>query len=90
MVMTLVASPYVGVIIPNETEQLEAVFGAGIDIGTVEVTEGVDAGIVREVNGVGEVGIRSETRVLEHTTVEDKLEHKSVGAEPAVGTGMGL
>lgn len=83
MVVAGVASPYAGVIILNEIEKFNAVLRAGIDVWAVEVTEGVDACVVRKVDGISEAGIRSETRVLEHPAVEDELEHRRVGAEPA-------
>lgn len=54
---------------------MEAVFGAGIDVGAVEIFKGVDGGVVREVYGVGERRVGCETRVVEHAAVENELEH---------------
>ena len=87
--MAFVSSPNVGTILfLNEIEQLEAVFHAGINVRAVEITERVDATVVREINGVSGVGIGCETRVLEHSTMEDEFEHQGVCAEPTVGLGM--
>lgn len=89
MVVAFVSSPNVGTILfLNEIEQLEAVFHAGINVRAVEITERVDATVVREINGVSGVGIGCETRVLEHSTMEDEFEHQRVCAEPTVGLGM--
>lgn len=90
MVVAFMASPNAGAIVLEKFEQLKAVVGAGIDVGAVEVTEGIDGGIVREIDGVGGVGIGGEAGVLEHAAVEDELQHERVGAEPAVGARMGL
>jgi uncharacterized protein (DUF697 family) len=73
MIVALTASPYGGAVVLEKIEQFEAVVGAGIEVWAVEVTEGVDGGIVREIDGVGGVGIVGETRVLEHAAVEDEL-----------------
>ncbi len=65
-------------------------FGAGIDVWAVEITEGVNSSVVREIDGVSGVGIGCETRVFEHSTMEDELEHHWVCAEPTVGLGVSL
>lgn len=62
---------------------VEAVVGAEVVIiRVVEVAEGVEAGVVREVDGVGGGGVGGQAGVLEHAAVEDELEHEGVGAEP--------
>lgn len=57
MVVTHIPIPQIRVVPGQKFEQIEALLGAGIVIGAVEVAEGVDAGIVREVDGVGGLGI---------------------------------
>lgn len=44
--------------------------------------EGVKGGIVRDVDGVGGGGIGGETRIFEHTAVEEEFEERRVSSEP--------
>lgn len=75
MVMTHFPIPRLGGVGGQELEQIEALLGAGVVIWAVQVAEGVDAGIVREVDGVGGLGICGEAWVFEHPTVENELQH---------------
>lgn len=88
--MARAARPDLGGVLGQEREEIRPVIGAGVDVGSVEVAEGVDAGVVREVDGGGEVRVGGETRVLEDPTVEDEFEEKRVGSVPASGAGVGL
>lgn len=90
VIVAVVSGPDLGGIAAEEVVEIEAVFGAGIDVGAVEESEGVDSGVVGEVDGVGTCGVRSEAGVLEDPTVENELEHVGVGSVPAVGSVVGL
>lgn len=83
------ALPDARVVGPQEAVQIEAVVGAGVDVAAVEVAEGVEAGVVGEEDGVGEIRVRGEAGELEDAAVEDELEHEGVGAEPAAGAVVG-
>lgn len=83
--MAVVSGPYMLRIELKEFEQPESVFRTDIVIGAEEVTEAVDSGVIREVDGVSGGGICCETRVFEHTAVEEEFEHEGVGTEPTVG-----
>lgn len=80
-----------GIPVLEESEEVEAVLGAGVVVvGVVEVAEGIEAGVVREEDGVGAAGVGGEAGVVEHAAVEDELEHEGVGAEPGAGLVVGL
>lgn len=70
------------VMIPEEFVEVEAVLGGGIVIGAVEVVKGVKGGVIREVDGVGGGGIGGETRVFEHTAMEEEFEKGWICTEP--------
>lgn len=91
MVVTAAAAPDRGAVgVGEEVEQIAAVEEAGVLVGAVEVAEGVEAGVVREVDGGGEIGIGGEAGVFEHAAVEDELQHRGVGAVPAAGGVVGF
>lgn len=75
VVVTHVPVPHAGFVVLQEIVQFEAVLGAGVVVRTVEVSQGVDGRVVREVDGVGGIGIWSQTLVFEHPTVENEFEH---------------
>lgn len=70
--------------------QFEAVLEAGIEFGAKEVTNGVDAAVVREEDSVGGAGIGGETWVFKHPSMENELEHQRIGAVPTERIIMGL
>lgn len=88
--MARAARPDLRGVLRQEREKIRPVIGAGVDVGSVEVAERVDAGVVREVDGGGEIRVGREARVLEDPTVENEFEEKRVGSVPASGAGMGL
>lgn len=90
VVMTTASVPRAGAIRLQEVEEVEAVIGAGVDGGAVEIPKGVDAGIVREVDGIGGGGIGGEAWVFEHTAMEEEFQHHGVSSVPAVGAVVGL
>lgn len=73
VVVSHVAVPDLGVVLLEEMEEMEAVVGAGVVVGAVEVAEGVEGGVVREEDGVGFGRVVGEARVLEHAAVEDEF-----------------
>lgn len=88
--MARAARPDLGGVLRQEREKIRPVIRAGVHVGSVEVAERVDAGVVREVDGGGEIRVGREARVLEDPTVENEFEEKRVGSVPASGAGMGL
>lgn len=52
--------------------------------------EGVKGGIVRDVDGVGGGWIGGETRIFEHTAVEEEFEERRVSSEPWVWLVVGF
>lgn len=84
MVVTHVPIPQIGCVGRQKLIQFESVFEAGIDFRAVEEFKGVDAGVIREEDGVGERWIGGETRVFEDPTVENEFEHGRIGAIPTV------
>lgn len=91
MVVAAVAVPDGGAVgVGEEVEQILAVEEAGVLFGAVEVFEGVEGGVVGEVDGGGEMGVGGEAGVLEHAAVEDELEHRGIGAVPAPGGVVGF
>lgn len=91
MVMPHVTFPDLRVVImAEEAEEVEAVVGAGVILRAVEIPERIEAGVVREVDGVCRRWIGGEAGILEHATVEDEFEHGWVGAVPTVGAVVGF
>lgn len=75
MVVALVVEPDLRrVMIPEEIVEVKAVLGGGVIIGAIQVMEGVEGGIIREVDGVGGGRIGGETWIFEHTAVEEEFE----------------
>ncbi|KAF7837830.1 hypothetical protein G2W53_006312 [Senna tora] len=85
MVMAHSAIPDSGLVVLKKVEQLEAVLGAGVDLWAVEIPQGVEASVVREIDAVGREGILGETWVLEHATMEDEFEGAEVVEERVFG-----
>ena len=88
--MAHAAGPDFGGVFLEEFEEFEAVVGAGVVVGAVEVAEGVEAGVVREEDGVGGGGVGGEARVLQHAPMEDEFQCRWVGSVPTVGAVVGF
>lgn len=81
--------PDARIVRPQEAVEIEAVLGAGVDVAAVEVAEGVEAGVVGEEDGVGEIRVGGLAGELQDAAVEDELQREGVGAEPAAGAVVG-
>jgi hypothetical protein len=61
-----------------------------VDFRAVEVTERVDSCVVGEVDCVSGGRISGETRVFEHSSVENEFEHVGICSVPRVGFVVGF
>lgn len=84
------AVPDLRTVVLEKIEEFEAVVGAGVCFGAVEITEGVEGSVVREVDGVCRRWILGEAWVLHHSTVEYEFQHQWVGSVPTVGPVVGF
>lgn len=88
--MARASRPDLGRVSGQKLEKIRPVISAGVHVGSVKVTERIDSGVVREINGGCELRVGCETWIFEDPTVENEFEKKRVGSVPASGTGMGL
>ena len=59
MVMAKTAIPNFRLVPAEEFKKLKAMLSAGIYLGNVEISQGINGGVIRKINGISRIGIRS-------------------------------